>query len=216
MISKTKTRSNVIRTAILGVSLLGLSACTDFGPYPLATGYKYQQNEYKSAAGPEPVIEKYTRRDDNRGAVHVDEHGHGTMAPAPVSMDYWGMAADELVARMVQNLGLPAEPVYIAEHTAMTNEEVSFAAALREAMLKNNIPMAPRTSGAPFGMEYAISIVDVGSDDRRLITIQLISAGDIVHEESGIYTVHTNAVYAAEPVPMVQTVPNDEPVSITP
>lgn len=215
MISKTKTRSHLIRTAILGVSLIGLSACTDFGPHPLATGYKYQQNEYKSAAGPEPVIEKYTRRDDKRTVVNIDENGQGTMAPAPVSMDNWGSAADELVARMVQNLGLPAEPVYIVEHTAMTHEEVSFAAALREAMLRNNIPMAPRTSGAPFGMEYAISIVDVGSDDRRLITIQLISAGDVVHEESGIYTVYHGS-HTAAPVPMVQTVPNDEPVSITP
>lgn len=213
MISKTKTHSYVIRTAILGVSVMALSACADFGPYPLATGYKYQQEEYKTPDGPEPVIEKYTKREDKRTVVNIDENGHA--AVAPVSMDQWNLAADDLVGRLVRNLGLPAEPVYIAQHNAMSQEEQSFASALHHAMAKHNIPMAPRTSGAPFGMEYAISIVDVGSNDRRLITIQLISAGEVVHEESGMYTVSTASVHHSD-APMVQTVPNDAPTPIAP
>lgn len=215
MILKKTSRSGVIRMAVLSVSVLAVSACADFGPHPIATGYKYQQEEYKSQPGPEPVIEKYTRRNEDGHVIAVATETNRTTAVQATDA-YWDNAADELVSRLVNNLGLPAEPVYIAKPASA--EETSFAVALRNAMRSYNIPMAERVAGAPFGMEYQISIVDFGQPDRRMISIQLVNQGDIVHEESGIYTVgvsaETTTIMREETI--VTHSPDGAPVSIAP
>lgn len=215
---------NTARILLLGAPLF-LAAChSDFGPFPMPSGYAHLDELYKAPPGPEPVLKKI---DHQRVPQSIDngpaETAVAMSAPAPVDvampLGVWDDAASDLIARMVETFGKPAEPVYIQSAATMSGAEMNLDKALRAAMMNSGIKIAPAPGMGPFTLDYAISGLDVGDGTRSMITITLKDSGTKVNETTGIYTVGTAPVMQPMPAPHQTTGPamsSGEPMPIGP
>ena len=173
------TRS--LNTAILLAALtapLGLAACADQGPWPLPTGYTYENGRYQAPPGPQPVFKKIEA--EHLASDHVNE-------PAPVARtsstttteimtttSVAGGAVGPLVDQLFGDFGKPAEPVWIAP-AAGTAASPSFEAQLRAALDARGVKASDNAGGGPFGIHYSVIPAE---DGKSHVTLDLTSRRD--------------------------------------
>ncbi|HEY8191258.1 MAG TPA: hypothetical protein VIG74_02445, partial [Alphaproteobacteria bacterium] len=119
-----------LKFAFLVAPLLLAAGCTsDFGPWPMPTGYAYHHSEYHAPPGPEPVFKKWEKKYMNNGTdnagtmapMNIDTHFSDDTTAAPViasvapatDLQVWQSAADELARRLFGDFGRPNEAVYL-------------------------------------------------------------------------------------------------------
>lgn len=110
------SRSKIFSFAIVGVSLLALSACTH--PHSMPTGYTYHDELYKSPAPPLP----YTITAEQRkymDATQAEQFRDGTYA---------------LLEKLTMRAGMPPKPVYVLTPTPLTSFYANIDNDLRENM----------------------------------------------------------------------------------
>ncbi len=202
-----------LKFTFLAALLLLAAGCTsDFGPWPMPTGYAYHHSEYHAPPGPEPVFKKwekeYLNKDagDNTGTMapmNIDTHfadGTGADVPpmasiAPVAdLQAWQDAADDLARRLFSSFGRPNEMVYLQSVGAAPD---SFRSALRSSLQSQNVKLADNVGGGPFALRYDAQDTGTG---RMLLTVTLMSGATKMAEESGSYAVSGVPTPATAPV----------------
>lgn len=215
------------RGILAALALTALAGCTsDFGPWPMPTGYTYHTAEYKAPPGPEPVFKKWEmeqrkkKTQESEMVPSMDTHFDDPASAAqvlPTETTYtgndpqlWLDAANDLSARLFGKFGNPTEAVYLSPPGA-GEEDQFFAAALRAALQERNIAVAMQPGMGPFTLRY-VAAGTGGGDGRMLLTITMQSGPQTLAEESGIYTVGSGANNAAaipvENAPMPLTAPD--------
>ena len=191
-----------------------LTACAgSIEPGPMPTGYKYHNGNYKAPAGAEPAFWE-------RGSLHSQSRelapGEGLSGAdsSPIesqSMSIsaeaiaWLPASRELVNRIKDRLGYPAEPTFFEGMNGKTIP--GFEEALKVATSEQSWPTAATRGSGPFHLAYSATPSDPASPSRLLLTISLtVSKSSFVIEESGVYAIGTQGVAAspAEPVPLMR------------
>lgn len=188
---------------LMAGALLALAGCTsDFGPWPMPTGYTYHTEQHKAPPGPEPVFKKWEveRKEKAQAAeapVSMDTHFDDSVivadapvtAPLPAVNDpqLWLDAANDLTGRLFGTFGNPTEAVYLPPGT--DEEGQFFAAALHAALQGRGFTVAGQPGTGPFTLRYAMNGMGGGNDGRKLLTITMQSGMQNLAEESGIYTV---------------------------
>lgn len=204
-------------------SLALLAGCTsDFGPWPMPTGYTYHQEQYKAPPGPEPVFRKWEaelKKESNAPVLpSLDTH----LAPyqatvADVSAVHataerndpqlWLDAANDLAARLFTKFGKPTESVYIPPGGSAGDRQF-FAAALHASLQEQGVTIAAAAGGGPFTLSYDIRGTVGG---RALLTVRLQSGPRTLAEESGSYFVGGSGGAASAAAPS----PAGAPLSLT-
>ncbi len=200
----TETRNNktwlrLVQTTAVGIPLLMTVACaSDYGPYPMPTGYKYHNEQFKTPPGPEPVYKKWKHRNEPREMCTKTltgkcSHHTATAAPhdAPAAempgTAMWHQAAREMVARLTAKFGLATEGVYI-EPEAGAAADPAFEHALAEEFAGHGV-LRMHTGHAPFGVLYRITPPGSFSGDRVMVDARILSGGRTAAEASGAYHV---------------------------
>jgi hypothetical protein len=210
--------------------LLAACASSDFNPGPMPTGYTYQNRPYKAVPGPRPILMKKHMMENQTQDVmdyHPSWSGGTDVHMGAGGHSDWDAAAIDLINRMIQELGQPAEPVYV-----MPGEQPAFEQALRNAMQARNIPVTLIHGDGPFMIEYTVSNPGgMSAPDRLMANITLlVSRATPVEDVGGIYSVGAAHAMAPAPAPMdsgMMTAPapvpamdapatTDGPVSTTP
>lgn len=230
MVAHQKYFFNTARVFLLGAPLI-LAACTsDFGPYPMPTGYTYHGDVYKAPPGPEPVLKRIEHANDApQPPVQVDAGmpAQDVYVASPIVVqsapgEAWDNAARELVTRMTGSFGMPTEAVYLRAADMASPAEVNLEQALRGVMTQSGFQMAAGPGSGPYTLHYAVSPLSGVSDgSRMMVTITLMGRDGAVAEESGIYTLNAMADSSvsviAPPVPAAQVeTPSGAPVLISP
>lgn len=191
---------------------LSLAACSDLGPTPMPSGYTYHSDTYKAPPGPEPIFRQWgmaydadsswipedmstsiddsAMTDHDRAAVEVTTPMVAPISqPAPSLHDKlrWQDASRDLLSRLVSSFGQPAEAVYLKPGSGTADMMRHFSDALFVAMTEQGMTVAAQPGMGPFAMQYSAG--DIGTPGRVLLTLTLMSGGQIAAEESGIYTV---------------------------
>lgn len=231
-------RKELIHTArilLLGAPLM-LGACTsDFGPYPMPTGYHYHDRIPPTPPGPEPVRKKIEHM---RTAQSVDKNGQpcAPCAAEPVAMSSvpsgmespaitaapvagvsvapagnWNLAAADLTHRLATQFGIISEPVFINPASLDSPHELGLERALRAAMMTQGYKIAQTPGQSPFRLDYTVSGPETGS--RTMVRISLKSGENTVSEQSGLYEV---GAAAAPRFDGSAEVPDGVPLLITP
>jgi hypothetical protein len=203
-----------LKFTLFAAPLLLAAGCTsDFGPWPMPTGYAYHHGEYHAPPGPEPVFRKWEKEHMNKGVdatspappMNMDTHfaddtgGIPPMASiAPVAdLQTWQNAADDLTRRLFSGFGRPNEMVYLQPVGGAPD---SFGSALRSSLQSQNVKLADNVGGGPFALRYEAQ--DTGGE-RMLLTVSLMNGAMKLAEESGSYAVGVPAPVAsvASPAP---------------
>ncbi len=179
---------HLIRNAFRSPFILGLlavplflSACTS-AEMQMPTGYVYHNDVYRSAPGPEGKApsEKEAKTVPVHGLKYLGSETMTMANPPAIGPDgqpiggasaYRGVA-DDLVARLLRNLGRPMEPVFVNNTSAM-------APALRESLRQNGVPVAVNPGDGPFVLNSHIQGATAG--------ITFYSNHDPVTSEAGSY-----------------------------
>lgn len=234
---------NTVRILLLGAPLM-LAAChSDYGPFPMPSGYMHHDKEHKAPPGPEPVLKniehmKVPHSVDDPHA-HPHDHDHHAKHKAmmgdhhePVQMaatmemgagmevdSSWNMAAHDLVGRLVDGFGQPTEPVYVRPADAASAAEMNLEKALRGALTQRGFNVAPAPGMGPYTLHYAASHLGVGDGTRMMITVSITGSEGALAEESGIYALGEPSVMHQIPAPHEHSGPamsSGEPVPISP
>ncbi len=216
-----KTFRPLFRVLYVGALALPVfvSACAtaDFGPNPMPTGYKYQNEEYKTPSGNEPAdfseLGNRNRAADVEAlapqeaamvepAVSVDMNAVQGAPVAPVtvkaSVGGWMEAARDLIGRMTRDLGTPTELVYLEPAAGVAHP--GFEAALRMAMGEQGWKTVTGKGAGGFKLIYNIGSADGADAARRMLAVRLVSGNHPVIEESGFYALAGAPAPAASPV----------------
>lgn len=202
MLAQNNKFKTSVRVLLLGAPLF-LAAChSDFGPFPMPSGYTHHDKLYKAPPGPEPVLKKieHSHIAPAEDEVKTECAPCGPMAQAdmivavPASGDF-DHAAQDLITRLVNDFGRPAEPVYLRP-ASPDGMEMSLEKALRTAMADKGFTIAPAPGLGPFTLNYAISALGMGDGSRTMVTVSLTGADGVIQEVSGIY-----ALGAPAPMP---------------
>ncbi len=219
MISKKKNFLNIVRLILLSAPLF-LTAChSDFGPFPMPSGYAHHNKEHKAAPGPEPVLKKIEHKIET---MHIPQSIETTntntkdnmmmattQAPIPVNIpapmppanSSWDHAVHDLLTRLVDGFGQPVEPVYINPANPVSQTEMNLEKALRLTMMQKNFNVAPAPGMGPFTMRYTASnLVGIGDGSRMIVTLSLMAKDKKMAEESGIYELG-HVVVSTQPMP---------------
>lgn len=209
-----------LKFVFIAAPLLLAAGCTsDFGPWPMPTGYAYHHSEYPSQPGPEPVFKKWEKdymnkdKGDNSTAtvpMNMDTHfadGAGGIPPmatvAPVTdLQTWQNAADDLTRRLFSGFGRPNETVYLQSAGAAPD---AFRSALRSSLQSQNVKLADNIGGGPFALRYDAQGTGGG---RMLLTVTLMSGATKMAEESGSYAVGGVPAPAFAPVAASSSTPD--------
>ncbi|MCB9990071.1 MAG: hypothetical protein H6867_01665 [Rhodospirillales bacterium] len=207
----------MVRVMLLGAPLLLTAAChSDFGPFPMPTGYKYHDKIYKTPPGPEPVFKKIDHMGVPQSTEKQCEDDQKKMSMAPV-MDNadmmmsvpaggsWDYAAADLVRRITDQFGRPTEPVYV--QPAATNQELGLEKALRMALTDQGLNLAPAPGVGPYALHY--SAKGMGTTGRAMVTVTLMGQDGPLIEQSGMYDLGADA-------PVATTIPASAPVLAPP
>lgn len=215
MFSSKRSRSFVVRAAVTVLAPLVITACSaDLGPGPMPTGYAHHNEAYKAQPGPRPVMMKKHLLDNQCREVreyHPNRDGNAcgemTVEPmaTPVSGGDWNAAAEDLIGRMVNELGKPMESVYVEP-----GNEPGLESALNGAMQARAIPVATAPGVGPFSLQYIVQPIEGSSK----VNVTLKSIGSAVHEVSGVYEVGAMPAMSAAPVEAVES--TDAPLPIMP
>ena len=186
-----------------------LAGCTQNGPWPMPSGYTYHHDEYKAPPGPKPVFKKWeykhgVREEPQPMPTQLEGQSVATVpSPAPVMVvsstttNSWQQAADELVSRMVAAFGRPTEAVWL-EADNSSPDSINFDKVLRNALAAQKIGIADMPGASPFTLHYSVG--DAGdSSGHLLLSLVLMSGGQRVESESGMYKFSSSA--AMEPAP---------------
>lgn len=192
MFASKRTRSFIVRAAAV-VTPLMLAACSaDLGPGPMPTGYAHQGEVYKSQPGPRPVLMKdHMLKNQEREVQRYHPQKHDMMAHAPATAHHhgnWDSAAQDLVGRLVHELGKPMETVFVVPGAYPDLES-----ALRHAMQGRGINVSMERGHGPFTLQYVVAPIT----DSSMVSITLLSVGAAVKEVSGIYNIATHGFSAA-------------------
>ena len=117
-------------------------------------------------------------------------------AASAASSAAWESAADDLIGRMVNELGRPMENVYV-----VPGSEPGLDMALSNAMLARTIPVSAAPGNGPFDLQYDVQPITGSS----MVNITLKSIGSAVHSVSGVYDI--GAVPAMSPMPAAAVEP---------
>lgn len=144
---------------LCAAAALGLGACVDSMSMQMPTGYTYHDQVYKAPPGPEANVKEAK-------IIHVDTSGMNKVGSETVTMgsalppgfdpndpaikEQLRLTADELIARLLRNLGRPMEPTFVLDSSPLT-------AALKDSMTRNNLPIAVNPGDGPFVIEHSIS-----------------------------------------------------------
>ncbi len=205
--------------ALLSAPLL-LAACTQNGPWPMPSGYSYYHDEYKAPPGPKPVFKKWeykngVREEPQPMPTQLDGQSTATMeaapSPAPVATmssapaatGSWQQAADELVGRMVAAFGRPTESVWL-ESDNSSADAMNFDKVLRDALASQKITIAETPGASPFVLHYSVGDAGGGSG-QSLLSIVLMSGGQRVESESGVYKFTDSAAMTPAPASAPQS-----------
>ena len=164
---------------------LGLAACADQGPWPMPTGYTYENGRYQAPPGPQPVVKQ------------VLEVPYAPAPAAPVStmttstttmtasnseaVGTAGNAAGTIVDHLFGQFGKPAEPVWIQPAQGAARS-AAFETQLRAALTDRNVQVSDTAGGGPFGIRYDVAAGDGGASH---VTLSLTSGGMKAAEASG-------------------------------
>lgn len=145
--------------ALMLSAALGVVACTDSMSMQMPTGYTYHDQVYKAPPGPEANVKEAK-------IIHVDTSRMNNMMTETVTMGsalppgfdpndpaiaaQLRLTADELIARLLRNLGRPMEPTYVLDSSPLT-------AALKDSMARNQLPIAANPGDGPFVIDHSIS-----------------------------------------------------------
>lgn len=221
MFASKRSRSYVVCAALVSVPLL-LSACgKDWGPGPMPTGYTYQGDVYKAAPGPRPGKFDDRLGTQDKDVVPYHPGGHGTMLGQSgheagiYVVSTWSIVAQDLIDRMLVELGKPMETVYVVPGDFPALED-----ALRQAMVNRTIPVSLRNGDGPFTLQYIVTRIP----NSNAVSVTLMSVGSKVHEVNGVYTleeqssVHSigHSMSEAVPAPVVHSEPVAAPMKIIP
>lgn len=159
--------SAVLRLAPIMVLSAILAACSSTA---MPTGYTYHHEIYRTPPGPEakePAKILASGQDVESGASGTNNmggaSGHGLgmngqdVYTASAHMDAdgrWDMAADELVQKILRDLGRPMEKVHVPGNN-------DFVTALKASLARHNIPVMDRVGDGPFVIQHQISGHDV-------------------------------------------------------
>lgn len=200
-----------------------LAGCTQNGPWPMPTGYTYHHDEYKAPPGPQPVFKKWeykhgVREEPQPMPMQLEGQSVATAETAPVmavsssaTTNSWQQAADELVSRMVAAFGRPTEAVWFEADTA-SPDSINFDKVLRNALAAQKIGIADMPGASPFTLHYSVG--DAGdSSGHLLLSIVLMSGGQRVESESGMYKFTDGAVMVSVPAP--QSSATSAPAALT-
>lgn len=209
MFSSKRSRSFIVRAAVVAVTPLMLAACSaDLGPGPMPTGYAHQNEYYQAQPGPRPVLmKKHMMENQCKEVREYHPNGRGTAcgdlavsvdsaATSAVSSAAWDAAADDLIGRMVNELGKPMENVYV-----VPGSEPGLEMALSNAMLARTIPVSAAPGNGPFDLQYEVQPI-TGSD---MVNVTLKSVGSAVHTVSGVYDIGAVPAMSAMPPATVET-----------
>lgn len=174
---------------------LMLAACaSDNGPYAMPSGYTHHGDVNKAPNGPElSVIEKRSKENTMPAPdIQAEEPRVKAAKPAvvnPQSLETgkWQTAADTLVRDMTMNFGQPAEAVYVTKGKSV--EDMSLAAALRNALTDNQIDVTEQRGMSPFTMSYAVAAPMDRGDSRKMVKIMLSDYDKTIAEEAGLFHV---------------------------
>ena len=218
MVARNKDFFHTARILLLGAPLF-LTAChSDFGPYPMPSGYTYLDRAYKAPPGPEPVFKKLDHSTAPQSvkpgaencppetAMSTKANMTNDMAPPPApgavsSEGEWGYAASDLIRRLVDGFGQPTEAIYLTPGQG-TAAEMNIEKALRSEMAARGFNVATAPGMGPYTLDYHVQKLGIGDGSRSMVTITLNNKGEKVTEESGIYTLGGVAM-AAPPQAMM-------------
>jgi len=162
-------------------STLLLAACSST---PMPTGYTYQHETYRTPPGPEAKAPQIlaTGQDATSSmggagsgspASGLDLEGGSQLYTATASMDangHWDAAADELVEKILRDLGKPMEKVDVPGND-------DFVTALKASLTRHDIPVMTRMGDGPFLIKHEIT--------GRDVTIHFFSNHENILSESG-------------------------------
>lgn len=218
MLSQNKKVISSVRVLLLGAPLF-LAAChSDFGPYPMPSGYIHHDKLYKAPPGPEPVLKKIEHGHIEPAAKPGCEpcampqaQAEPVMAVAPD--EAYSHAAHDLMTRLVNDFGQPAEPVYLRPATDAPHE-MHLEKALRAAMAEKGMTVAPAPGLGPFTLNYNVSSLSVGDGSRTMVAVTLTDTNGVVQEVSGIYSLGMPVAAAPAPIVLMEEEPVSEPAVI--
>ncbi len=224
MLSQNRKIINSVRILLLGAPLF-LAAChSDFGPYPMPSGYTHHDQLYKAPPGPEPVLKHiehgHIPQSTKPGCAPCGPSAQGSM-PAEMIMaappgDAFTYAASDLIARLVADFGQPAEGVWL-QPAGLSPLERDLENALRGAMMAKGFNVAAGPGMGPYTMTYAASPLGVGDGSRMMVTVTLSAAADgAVHEVSGIYALAASAMAVPAPMVMQEPAMHDPSLAVPP
>jgi len=159
-----------------------LMACSSAEMH-MPTGYVYHNEVYKAPPGPEAGIQAKVAGQDGavastRGMTYMG--GESTVMENPPAIGPDGLpiggyaayqgVADDLVAKLMRNLGRPMEPVFVNNSSAM-------APALRASLTRNAVPVAVKPGDGPFVLDNKV--------DGARASIGFYSNHDLVRTEDG-------------------------------
>jgi len=208
MFSSKRPRSFIVRAAVVAAMPLMLAACSaDLGPGPMPTGYAHQNEYYKAQPGPRPVLmKKHMMENQCKEVREYHPNGRGSAcgdlavstdgaAMSAISSAAWDSAADDLISRMVNELGKPMENVYV-----VPGSEPGLEMALSSAMLARTIPVSAAPGNGPFDLQYDVQPITGSS----MVNVTLKSVGSPVHSVSGVYDIGSVPAMSAMPAASVE------------
>jgi hypothetical protein len=207
-----------------------LTAChSDFGPYPMPTGYKYHDTSYKTPPGPEPVAKNIEDRIEH---IHSPNYfqlkkvqpthtmpveqvsppvapelneSMPMFAPEPALMappvtGSWDQAAFDLVRRLVDGFGTPTESIFVRPAPGFSQAEMNLEMSLRKALQDKGLSIAPAPGMGPFELHYSFSdLENISASERIMVNIEL-------RDSQGNVLAQESGIYSSD-APMSMTMP---------
>ena len=154
---KLPTKALLLQAAFVAPLLtapLLLGACADQGPWPLPTGYTYENGRYKAPPGPKPTEKVETPHvapaTTPEMATTTEASSTSVTAVDTMPLDgaapNGGDAASELVTRLFGDFGKPTEAVWIQPATG-ADPAPAFDGQLRAALQAKNVQVSDTAGG---------------------------------------------------------------------
>lgn len=198
MLSREKKFFNTLRVLTLASPLFLMGCHSDFGPFPMPTGYKYLDESHKTPPGPEPVFKKIQNSNFPGNRENCTDPAQKTSVypsavqpehpfSPPAASGQWGYAAGDLLGKLRDTFGAPSESVYIKAPANPSAAGVDFERTLHTAAPENGFMLVTTPGMASFTLSYTMTPASLGDKQRMIIALMLESAGQVVAEASGIY-----------------------------